>query len=208
MVLLAGILMTCAMVFVRIDVVRYTIIGIAGVFLLVVLNFFRDPERKTPSGENHVISPADGRIVFIKDVYESRYLKQDAIQVSIFMSPLDVHVNRFPVSGTVGYVEHISGVFVAAFEEKCADVNERMLIGVEHKNGSKILFKQVAGAVARRIVANVAVGQPARIGERFGMIKFGSRVDVLMPRGSQMHVGLHDRVTAGESILATLPAQT
>jgi len=206
--LLAGVIIGCSFVFVQIDAVKYAIIVTTGVVVFLVLNFFRDPVRRTPSGEDLIIAPADGRIVVIDDDFEPEYIKQDVVRVSIFMSPLDVHVNRFPISGTVGYVRHIPGTFVAAFKDKSADANERMLIGLEEPGGTKILFKQIAGAVARRIVADVAVGQPARAGERFGMIKFGSRVDVLMPKGSNVRVRLHDRVTAGESILATLPVRT
>ena len=202
--LLAGVIVACTILFVRAEIVKYSIAGVVSVFVLLVLNFFRDPDRHTPSGDRLVISPADGSVVLIKDVFEPDYLKREAVQVSIFMSPLDVHVNRFPVSGSIGYVKHVPGKFIAAFEEKCADVNERMLIGLEHIGGGRILFKQIAGAVARRIVADVAIGQQARMGERFGMIKFGSRVDVLLPKGTEVHVRLHDRVTAGETILATL----
>jgi phosphatidylserine decarboxylase len=176
---------------------------VAGLTLAgFVLNFFRDPERNVPSGENIVVSPADGRIVAVKELFEGEYLRADAVQVSIFMSPLNVHVNRFPISGTVGLFRHIEGKYLVAFHEKSSEENERTVIGVE-REGRRILFKQIAGAVARRIVAPVSLGQRAVCGERFGMIKFGSRVDVVVPRGSVIKVSLNERVVAGETIIAS-----
>lgn len=188
-------------------VIRIIVFSILGIFFLLLLNFFRDPERTVPTGNNLIVSPADGKVVLIKEVYEPEYLQQDAIQISIFMSPLDVHVNRFPISGKVGYFRYIKGDYIAAFEDKSSERNERTHIGVE-ENGFKVLFKQIAGAVARRIVAPITVGQEARRGERFGMIKFGSRVDVIMPKNIEVRVSLNQRVTAGETILATVVPQT
>jgi len=184
------------------DIVRYSIVSVIIVIICLVINFFRDPDRTTPNDERSVISPADGKIVIIKDVVDNEYLKGDAIQVSIFMSPLNVHVNRFPITGTVEFFQHVQGEYIVAFDEKSSERNERTLIGVQDE-GYKVLFKQIAGAVARRIVAPISVGQKAVRGERFGMIKFGSRVDVLMPRSSHINVQLNDRVVAGETIIAT-----
>jgi phosphatidylserine decarboxylase len=166
-----------------------------------ILNFFRDPERNIPQEQNIILSPADGTIVLIKEVFEPDYLKSDAIQVSIFMSPLNVHVNRYPISGEVGFFKHIEGEYIVAFDDKSSERNERTLIGVE-KNGFKVLFKQIAGTVARRIIADTDVGRKAEIGKRFGMIRFGSRVDVIMPKSSSVQVHLNDKVRAGESIIA------
>jgi phosphatidylserine decarboxylase len=192
--------------FIHNDPVRY---GVTVLLLLVtvfVLNFFRDPVRHPPAENDVVLSPADGKIVVIKETFEPEYLKENVWQVSVFMSPLDVHVNRFPINGTVQHYRHVEGEYLVAFEDKSSERNERTHIGVA--DGSyKILFKQIAGAVARRIVAEVKPGQQVKAGERFGMIKFGSRVDVLMPKESQIMVKLHDRVTAGESILAKYPAR-
>lgn len=203
--LLATLITVWAVVLIRIETVRYATIGVVGVAMLLVLNFFRDPDRSIPKDAgNAVLSPADGRIVLIEDVFEPEYLKEDAIQVSIFMSPLDVHVNRFPISGRIEHVRHVEGEFIAAFDDKSSERNERMHIGIRRDDGYSLLFKQVAGAVARRIVADVAVGQNSTTGERFGMIKFGSRVDVIMPKRTTVDVKLHDRVVAGETILAHL----
>jgi phosphatidylserine decarboxylase len=204
MVILLGIGLLIGM-FVGNEYARYAGIVIVVVLAGLVLNFFRDPERSTPQDEHIVVSPADGKVVMIKEVSEQEYLKANAVQVSIFMSPLDVHVNRFPISGNVEYFRHIQGEYLVAFDDKSSERNERTLIGVQN-NGYKVLFRQIAGAVARRIVAPVTVGQPAVCGERFGMIKFGSRVDVIMPLKTQIAIQLHDRVVAGETVLARYPA--
>ncbi len=181
------------------------LIAAAVILFLAVLSFFRDPERRVPSDEGVVIAPADGRVVQVKDVHEEEYLHQDAVQVSIFMSPLNVHVNRFPIAGRVELFRHIQGAHMVAFDEKSSDRNERTHIGMADRN-FKVLFKQIAGTVARRIVAEVAVGQEARAGERFGMIRFGSRVDVILPKGTPLQVRLNDRVVGGETILARYPS--
>ena len=183
------------------DGLRY---GVIFFFLLVlgfVLNFFRDPDRAAPSGDGIIISPADGRVCLIKELFEGEYLVRDAVQVSVFMSPLNVHVNRFPVSGTVGYFKHIPGEYLVAFDDKSSERNERTHIGID-AGGWKILFKQIAGTIARRIIADLTVGQKATAGERFGMIRFGSRVDVIMPKGTVVRVSLGQHVVAGETILA------
>lgn len=173
----------------------------SGLVVLFTLYFFRDPERVTPAGENLIVSPADGKVVLIKEVIEDEFLQEKAVQISIFLSPLDVHVNRFPITGKVQYFKYVPGKYVAAFEEKSSAANERTHIGIE--NGKcKVLFKQIAGVIARRIVADVHVGKTVIAGERFGMIKFGSRVDVLMPTSCDLQVRLYDRVVGGETILA------
>lgn len=169
----------------------------------LVINFFRDPERTTPTGIGNVISPADGRVVVIKNVHEPEYLQGEAVQVSIFMSPLNVHVNRFPVSGTLEHYRYVPGKYLVAFHEKSSELNERTHLGIR-SGGTKIFFKQIAGAIARRIIAPVKVGQPTVAGERFGMIQFGSRVDIFMPRHAVVNVQLDQHVVAGETILATL----
>ena len=182
-------------------IIRYGWTALAVIITLFVLNFFRDPERTVPEGDRIVISPCDGKVVLIRDLKETEYLGQDAVQISVFMSPLDVHVNRFPVSGIVGHYRYIPGKFIPAFEEKSSELNERTHIGVED-DGYKVLFKQIAGTIARRIVADVKIGQQVKRGERFGMIKFGSRVDVIVPKHSRIDVRINDRVVAGETVLA------
>jgi phosphatidylserine decarboxylase len=184
--------------------VRYTVTGLLAFLLLFTLNFFRDPERTTPPGDGLVIAPADGRVIEIKEVRDDEYLNGDAVQISIFMSPLDVHVNRFPISGRVGYYRYFPGEYLVAFDEKASLRNERTHIGVENGR-TRVLFKQIAGFVARRIIAEVNVGDAAVAGARFGMIRFGSRVDVLLPRGAEVSVSKGEATIAGETVLATVP---
>lgn len=171
------------------------------VFEALTLNFFRDPDRITPEDPQAVIAPADGTVVVVRDVEEGEYIGGPAVQVSIFMSPLNVHVNRFPISGRVGLFRHVPGKFLVAFEEKSSENNERTHIGVEDA-GFRVLFKQVAGFVARRIIAEVEPGDTAVAGRRFGMIRFGSRVDVFLPRGVDVRVRVGETTRAGETVLA------
>lgn len=190
--------------FVDVKIIRFSVIFILALFLAFTLYFFRDPERKTPQGDAAIIAPADGEVVQITTLGEEEYLKGDAVQVSIFMSPLNVHVNRFPISGRVGYYRYIPGEYLVAFDDKSSLRNERTHIGLE--NGKvRILFKQIAGFIARRIVANVKEGDMAVAGERFGMIKFGSRVDVIMPRTVSVMVKVGETTVAGETVLAVAP---
>jgi phosphatidylserine decarboxylase len=173
---------------------------LAAVLLVLTLQFFRDPERMPPGEKDILVSPADGKVLVIKDVDEPNFIKGKATQISIFMSPLNVHVNRIPVSGTVSYLQYIKGKFLRAFEDKASTKNERSEIGIASEHG-KVLFTQVAGYVARRIVYELKPGDSVTIGKRFGMIKFGSRVDVIVPPGWEANVHVHDKVTAGETIL-------
>jgi phosphatidylserine decarboxylase len=182
---------------------KYGIIILLLALLTFTLNFFRDPERTTPHGENLVISPADGTVVVVKEIHEGEYLQADAIQVSVFMSPLNVHVNRYPINGTVGYFKHIPGEYLVAYEEKSSLRNERTHIGIENAR-TKVFFKQIAGFVARRIVAPIEVGMNAVAGERFGMIKFGSRVDIFVPKHSDIKLKVGDKTVAGETIVAVV----
>jgi phosphatidylserine decarboxylase len=185
------------------EIARWSVGTLTVVFLGFTLNFFRDPDRTAPADERAILSPADGKVVMVKNVEEPEFIGGPTIQVSVFMSPLNVHVNRFPISGTVKYFKYIPGKYVVAFEEKSSEVNERTHIGIE--NGRRrVLFKQIAGFIARRIVANVDVGMDVKAGERFGMIKFGSRVDVLMSPTAEILVEVGQHVVAGETILARL----
>lgn len=190
-----------AIVFIEPKAPRYGVV-VAGLVLFgLTLNFFRDPERTTPQGDRHIIAPADGEVVVVKEVEVPEYLKARACQISIFMSPLNVHVNRNPVSGVVGHVRHVAGEYFAAFEDKASEKNEQTIIGVENGHG-KVLFKQIAGFVARRIVCTLNVGDSVVAGRRFGMIKFGSRVDVFVPTDAAVRVKVGDRTVAGETVLA------
>jgi len=202
-IIIVAALITVSIIFIGSDILKYLLIIFSILLLAFTFYFFRDPERTTPQGENIIIAPADGKIIFVKEVFEDKFLKSDAVQVSIFMSPLNVHINRFPVSGQIEYFEHIPGKYLVAFEDKASKANERTLIGVD--NGKfKLLFKQIAGFIARRIVADLRVGMKTTAGERFGMIKFGSRVDVIMPKNAVIKIKVNDTVKAGETILAEI----
>ena len=182
-------------------VVKFILLGLLFAFFLFTLYFFRDPERTPPSGDNLVLAPADGEVVVVKEVREDEFLKSGATQVSIFMSPLNVHVNRFPISGRVSLYRYVPGEYLVAYDEKSSLRNERTHIGLQNAR-LKVLFKQIAGFVARRIVANIKEGDNAVAGERFGMIKFGSRVDVFVPKDLLVKVKLGDKTVAGETVLA------
>lgn len=184
-------------------VFRYSIVALALFFFGFTLNFFRDPDRTTPAGDSIVVSPADGKVVVVKNVQEQEFFNGPAIQISIFMSPLNVHVNRIPITGVVSHFRYVEGEYFAAFEDKASEQNEQTIIGLENQKG-KVLFKQIAGFVARRIVCNLKVGETVRMGDRFGMIKFGSRVDVFIPDNASSKVSVGDRAVAGETILAEL----
>jgi len=181
--------------------IKYSLITAGIVIIAFSLNFFRDPERKTPAGENLVISPADGKVISIIETFDDEFLNSNCIRISIFMSPLNVHVNRIPISGKVEYLRYYPGKYLVAFEEKSSLNNERMSIGLTTKFG-KVKFTQIAGFIARRIVTELKSGQEVKTGERFGMIKFGSRVDVFLPKNAKIKVNLEQKVYAGETILA------
>ncbi len=166
--------------------------------------FFRDPERTTPDAPGIVVSPADGKVLSVQPVTDQEYVNGDAVQISIFMSPLNVHVNRYPVTGRVEYYRYFPGEFLVAFDEKASLRNERTHIGVAAPQG-RVLFKQIAGFVARRIIAEVHEGDSTVAGARFGMIRFGSRVDVILPRSAAVRVKEGDRTVAGETVLALFP---
>ncbi len=176
-----------------------------SVFILVIiLQFFRNPHVHTPINEQHILAPADGKVVVIEEVEETEYFKDKRIQVSIFMSPVNVHVNRNPVSGIVKYVKYHPGLYLVAWHPKSSTENERTTIVVKHAgNGAEILFRQIAGALARRICYYVKEGDPVVQGREFGFIKFGSRVDVFLPLGTKIEVGLNQNVKGGKTTLAS-----
>ena len=180
--------------------IRVPLLLFSAFLIIFTLNFFRDPDRTVPNKSNIVVSPADGRVLFVKDVLDEKFINGKAKLVSIFMSPLNVHVNRIPITGKVEYVKYIQGEYLAAFEDKASERNERNEIGITSPAG-KVFFTQIAGFVARRIVSDLKVGDSVDIGNRFGMIKFGSRVDIIVPQQWQVKVKKDDNVTAGETIL-------
>ena len=168
------------------------------------LYFFRDPDRvPQDSGDEVLIAPADGKVVFVGETEENEYLESRAKMVSIFMSPANVHVNRIPMSGEVKFLKYVKGEYVVAFDDKSSERNERMLIGLENR-GQRLLFKQIAGFIARRIVCELKEGQRVNAGDRFGMIKFGSRVDVMLPLNCEVKIKLGDKTFGGSTILGVL----
>jgi len=189
---------------------KILLLCLSAILFGFTLYFFRDPERKLPAGlkGNEIISPADGKVVMITDKVNKDndfFLQDEKLrQISIFLSPLNIHVNRIPLSGTIKFLKYIKGDYIVAFNEKSSEKNERTEIGIESESGKKVLFRQIAGYVARRIVCELSENQNVITGERFGMIKFGSRVDILIKNDSDIRVKTGQKVKGGETIIAGL----
>ena len=162
--------------------------------------FFRDPDRTIPEGTDKILSPADGTVVLIEEVDEPYYFKAKVKRVSIFLSVFNVHVNRIPISGTVEFLKYIKGKFLVAFADKASEENEQSIIGIKHEKG-KILFKQIAGIIARRIVYHLEEGDSVTAGDRFGLIRYGSRVDMFFPENVDLNISLKDKVYGGETVI-------
>jgi phosphatidylserine decarboxylase len=176
---------------------------VALALTLFVLFFFRDPERMVPEGKGIVVSPADGKVIVIKDIYEPDYLKRDVKQVSIFLSVFNVHVNRAPIGGAVEVVKYNPGKFHVASVDKASLDNEQTAMVIA--NGKdKVLVKQIAGLIARRIVCYAKPGDAVKTGERYGLIRFGSRVDIFLPKDAELKVKLGDRVSGAQDVIAVL----
>jgi phosphatidylserine decarboxylase len=173
-------------------------------FLIIILQFFRNPKVVTEQNEQYVISPADGKVVVIEEVEETEYFKEKRIQVSVFMSPFNVHVNRNPVGGMVKYFKYHPGKYLVAWHPKSSTENERTTTVIENKNKVQVLFRQIAGALAKRIVWYVKEGQQVQQGGEMGFIKFGSRVDIFLPVGTKIKVELNQVVKGGKTILAEI----
>lgn len=171
--------------------------------LLFIISFFRVPSRQLTKGDNLVICPADGKVVVIEEVFDEEYFKDKRLQLSIFMSPANVHQNRNPVAGEVVYNQYHKGKYLVAWHPKSSTENERHSVVIRHAKG-EILVKQIAGALAKRIINYLTVGQKVEQSAEYGFIKFGSRVDVLLPVGTQVNVQLNQNVQGGVTILATL----
>lgn len=184
--------------------VGYIVYPILAALCGLVLYFFRDPDRVTPQDDSLIISPADGKVVLIQDVQEDEYVGEEVTQVSIFLSPLNVHVNRNPVSGKVEYLKYYPGKYLMAWEDHASEMNERAHFGVRHPSGVKMMFKQITGFLARRIVYHIKEGDELKAGERFGIMKFGSRMDLLLPKNVKINVKIGDNTVAGESIIGKI----
>lgn len=180
------------------------IFSVTVIFYLLVLQFFRNPKVIPSSDPGKVLAPADGKVVAIEETYEGEFLKEKRRQISIFMSPLNVHINRMPVGGEIQYVKYHPGKYLVAWHPKSSTENERTTLAVKTDKGLSILFRQIAGAMARRIKWYVQEGQTIGQGEEFGFIKFGSRVDVFIPLDAEVSVKIGDRTRAGITTIAIL----
>jgi phosphatidylserine decarboxylase len=171
-------------------------------FLIIILQFFRNPARNVAINDNHIIAPVDGKVVVIEEVFEGEYFKDKRMQVSIFMSPLNVHVTRYPVNGLVKFSKYHPGKFLVAWHPKASEENERTTIVVENKVFGEILYRQIAGALAKRIVNYAEEGTQVVQGTDAGFIKFGSRVDLFLPLGTEINVKLNEKAVGGKTIIA------
>jgi phosphatidylserine decarboxylase len=188
------------------NIVIYYIAGGISIFIILAFaSFFRIPYRKFNSGDNQIIAPADGRVVVIEEVQEQEYFGDKRIQVSIFMSPANVHVNRNPISGVVKYQKYHPGTYLVAWHPKSSEKNERNTVVIEQEDGVEILIRQIAGKLARKIRWYLNEGDEVTQNAEMGFIKFGSRVDLFLPIGTKIEVGLKQKVKGGMTVIGTLP---
>lgn len=185
-------------------VARNIVIGVLIVLYLIVLQFFRNPIFSITKNDKHVIAPADGKVVVIEEADEPEYLKGKRKQISIFMSPVNVHVNRMPVGGSISYYKYHPGKYLVAWHPKSSTENERTTVVAKMGNGTEVLFRQIAGALARRIKCYVQEGQKFEQGQEFGFIKFGSRVDIFLPLDAKVKVNIGDVTKGGRTVIAEL----
>lgn len=185
-------------------VLQWSIYLLSAFLLIAILQFFRSPSKTVTADDQTVLCPADGKVVVIEETVETEYFQEKRLQVSIFMSPINVHVNRNPVSGKVSYFKYHPGKFLVAWHPKSSTDNERTTVVVKNKSGIEVLFRQIAGAMARRIVWYIKEGQQVQQGEEFGFIKFGSRVDVFLPLDAKVNVQIGDKVVGGKTVIASL----
>lgn len=186
------------------DVVRNIIIAVSAILYLIVLQFFRNPVFTVSKNARHVIAPADGKVVVIEEAEEPEYFKGKRKQISIFMSPFNVHVNRMPVEGSISYYKYHPGKYLVAWHPKSSTENERTTVVAKMNNGTEVLFRQIAGALARRIKCYVQQGQKLEQGQEFGFIKFGSRVDIFLPLDAAVKVNIDDVTKGGKTVIAEL----
>jgi phosphatidylserine decarboxylase len=185
-------------------VIKWIIYILSFALFVIILQFFRSPHLEVTQNETQVLCPADGKVVVIEETIETEFLKDKRIQISVFMSPINVHINRNPISGVVKYFKYHPGKYLVAWHPKSSTENERTTVVTENSEGIQVLFRQIAGALARRIVWYVKEGDVVEQGNQFGFIKFGSRVDVFLPLGTKINVGLNEVVKGGRTVLAEL----
>lgn len=201
--ILAGLILI-SWFFINNHILKLLILGSAAVVYFLIIQFFRHPKREITPDESAVLSPADGKICEIKETVENEYLKTKCLQVSIFMSPTNVHINWVPVPGKITYMNHKDGEFYAAFKDKSAEENERFTTAVKLKDGREIVMRQVAGAMARRIINYVEIGDNVDQTIELGFIRFGSRVDLFLPLDTRLQVKLKDKVVGSQTIIGKL----
>lgn len=185
------------------QIIQYILYGFAFIILILILQFFRNPTRYTTQNDNQIIAPVDGKVVVIEEVFEKEYFKDKRLQVSIFMSPINVHVTRYALSGVVKLSKYHPGKFLVAWHPKSSEENERTTIVIENQKFGEVLYRQIAGALAKRIVNYAKEGTNVVQGNDAGFIKFGSRVDLFLPLDTKLNVKLNDTVKGGVSIIAT-----
>ncbi|MFI5220879.1 MAG: phosphatidylserine decarboxylase family protein [Bacteroidia bacterium] len=186
------------------EIIQNIFLVISIIFMVIILQFFRNPIISAQQNEKHVLSPADGKVVVIEEVLETEYFNEKRIQISVFMSPFNVHVNRNPIGGIVKFYRYHKGKYLVAFHPKSSLENERTTVVIENKNGVSVLFRQIAGALARRIVCYLREGVNVEQGNEMGFIKFGSRVDIFIPLNSKVNVKLNEAVKGGKTVLAEI----
>ena len=184
-------------------IVFRAVLIVSSILYLLMVNFFRFPNRHIIVKDNTILAPADGKIVVVEETFEPEYLKKQCIQVSIFMNIFNVHINWFPVNGIIKFFKYHPGRYMAAYLPKSSTENERTTIAIETSNGQEIVMRQIAGAMARRIVSYAPVGGKARQNEHAGFIKFGSRVDLYLPLGTKIDVKLGQKVTGSQTLIGT-----
>ncbi|CAH0999421.1 Phosphatidylserine decarboxylase proenzyme [Neolewinella maritima] len=202
--LFVGLALICALVYYRAPAQLPVVAIASGLFFVTILQFFRNPTRMVPEEADHLVyAPADGKVVVIEEAYEHEYFKAKRLQVSIFMSPVNVHVNRNPVSGLVTYNKYHPGKYLVAWHPKSSSENERTTVVID-TGETEILLRQIAGALAKRIKNYLEVGQQVVQGEDFGFIKFGSRVDLFLPIGTRLKVEIGQKVKGNKTVIAEL----
>lgn len=190
--------------FVSVEWLRKSLMLLILVFFVLILQFFRNPKRHTQANAKQALSPVDGKVVVIEEVFENEVFKDKRLQVSVFMSPLNVHVTRYPTSGNVTYSKYHPGKYLVAWHPKASEENERTTVVVENESFGKVLYRQIAGALAKRIVNYAKINQAAQQGADSGFIKFGSRVDLFLPLDADIKVVLNQKVKGGESVIAEM----
>ncbi len=206
--ILIGVVFTCFVLlltdkFIDTNWIKMSIQISTLLLLIIILQFFRNPKRTVLITENNIIAPVDGKVVVIEEVYEGEYFKDKRIQVSIFMSPINVHVTRYALSGLVKFSKYHPGKFLVAWHPKASEENERTTVVIENNTFGAVLYRQIAGALARRIVNYATEGMQVVQGEDAGFIKFGSRVDLFLPLGTKINVVLNQKAVGGKTIIAT-----